>query len=116
MNFPYKRGWENQPNSRGFIGPHEIRIPSLKVGGFPSPIQGVYVDPGSFEVRFAGDLLNFWLLACTWPSKNGHGNSRKHGGLWHDDMMGFSGRVSEQNAPFMHFLSGFLVSQRSWGG
>ena len=39
FNFHYfHRGWENQPKSgSGFIGPHEIRIPSLKGGDeFPS--------------------------------------------------------------------------------
>ena len=35
--FPYNRGWENQPNSVGVYIPN-IRIPSLKVGGLPSPI------------------------------------------------------------------------------
>ncbi len=39
--FPYNRGKTHQPKSgSGFIGPHEIRIPSLKVGpGLPSPTK-----------------------------------------------------------------------------
>ena len=37
--FPYNRGWENQPNSRGLYTNYKDSDSLLKVGGLPSPIQ-----------------------------------------------------------------------------
>ena len=37
--FPYNRGWANQPNTRGLYTHYKDSL--LKVGGLPSPIQGV---------------------------------------------------------------------------
>ncbi len=37
--FPYHRGWETQPNSRVLYTHYKDSL--LKVGGLPSPIQGV---------------------------------------------------------------------------
>ena len=59
--FPYGRGWETQPNSRGLYT-HEIMIPSLKVRGFPSATWGVdrpdrtYKFPIFFHNRSATGL------------------------------------------------------------
>ena len=44
--FPYNRGWETQPNSRGLYTHYKDSL--LKVGFFPSPRTKELIDPGSF--------------------------------------------------------------------
>ena len=46
----------HQSNSRGLYT-HEIRIPSLKVGGLPSPTKRDNLDPGTYgySANFTGE-------------------------------------------------------------